>query len=84
MKVGEYTGFRTAWFCVACDGELSNWAVLCSHGRCPLCGHKHDSAVTIVETYERAYRLECIAPWWKFWAAKTRRVYLDDSPERAS
>jgi len=47
-----------------------------SNGRCPLCGNKHANAGTIVKTTEKAYRLERLHPWWKFWKAeKFRRVF---------
>lgn len=67
--------WKTAFFCAACDGELSQRAKMYSNGRCPLCGHKGPGARTIVANKERAYRVERIAPWWKLWTERTRRVY---------
>jgi hypothetical protein len=70
------SGYKTAWFCVSCDGELTDWQVMYSNGRCPKCGFKGESAGTIVDTNERAYRVDL--PWWAPFNRKAFRVYLDE------
>jgi len=74
--------YKTAWFCSGCDGELSDRQRMYSYGRCPLCGFKDGRSVTIVKTTEKAYRLERLHPWWKFWKAeKFRRVFDETESE---
>ena len=48
--------YKTAWFCSSCEGELTDTQRMYSYGRCPLCGHKHERACTIVHTTDRAYK----------------------------
>jgi len=48
--------FSSANLCVKCDGQLDNKERMYNLGVCPLCGFKHRSAVTVVETYYRAFR----------------------------
>jgi len=50
------THWKTAYFCVKCDGQITYYIKMDNHGRCPLCGYKHPDACTIVETYEKACR----------------------------
>ena len=59
--------YKTAWFCVSCNGEVSYGQKMHSHGRCPLCGYKGEKACTILETYEVAYIRKRIpsGSWWK-------------------
>lgn len=68
--------WKTAWFCKNCHGELFFREKMHSHGRCPLCGHKAEGAVTVVATYECAYRMKWVGPWWKLWLPRVR-VYAD-------
>lgn len=70
MRISRY---RTEYRCSSCGRELTNTQVCYSSGRCPLCGVKADSAGTLVERSEHAYRLVS-PPWWKFWA-KPYRYY---------
>ena len=77
MGGGSVMGdWRTAWFCVNCDKRLSNSTVMYSDGRCLHCGYKGEHAGTIVDTYEKAYRVEFSepSPWWKFWVLPKRSV----------
>lgn len=69
--------WRTAWFCVKCNGELTDYQVMYSHGRCRACGHKAEPG-TIVAVSERAYRLRSAGRvWWKPWTWwRTEREYL--------
>jgi predicted RNA-binding Zn-ribbon protein involved in translation (DUF1610 family) len=67
----------TAWFCFDCNAELSWNTVMYSYGRCPHCGEKSGYGATIVNTRERAYYKERIAPWWKFWTPQFKRVFKD-------
>lgn len=70
--------YKTAWFCVNCDREMSYHAVMYSHGRCSMCGFKGEDAATIVETYEKAYKIikEPSGKWWK--PSKKVREYLEE------
>ena len=63
---------KTAFFCVNCNGEITNCQRMYSHGRCPLCGYKDLSAGTIVHVAEKGYRLKRQVSWWKFWVKSTR------------
>jgi predicted RNA-binding Zn-ribbon protein involved in translation (DUF1610 family) len=78
MNVGPW---KTAWYCVSCKERLNEDERYWSHGRCPHCGFKSKNACTIVESYERAYRiieLDSI-PWWKFWAEpRTKIEYMEE------
>lgn len=72
--------YRTAYFCVNCDGEMSDDTRRYNNGRCPLCGFKHPHARTFVACYERGYRLvpsEAAPSWWEFWKRKpVRREFI--------
>ena len=71
--------WRTAWFCVSCNGELTDHQRRYSNARCPLCGHKAEGAITFVRTTERAYRVSRDPRWWKF-LAPVVRVFADGQP----
>lgn len=44
--------------CVNCHKELTINQQFYTNGRCVLCGYKGSSAITIVECYEKPYRLK--------------------------
>lgn len=73
MNVGRW---KTAWFCVSCKERLTEHDRYYSHGRCPHCGYKGEHAGTIIDTFERAYRIVVIdsPPWWKFWVKPTTKI----------
>lgn len=74
--------WRTAWFCVSCEQRLSWDQVMHSFGRCPMCGCKGRHAGTIVDTFERAYRVvrvEHASKWWQFWKPK-RIEWREEDP----
>ena len=75
VKAVDTTTFKTAFFCINCDGEVSHYTKMYSHGRCPLCGYKDPDAATIIKTTEKAYRM-IRRPWWKFWDYK--KEFLND------
>lgn len=64
--------WRTAVLCVKCKAWLNLEEEVMSRGRCPKCGNKGTSTSTIVETYDRGYRLLPRSAWWKLW--ETRKV----------
>jgi len=67
--------WKTAYFCIECNHELSYGQKMGSHGRCPYCGHKGMSSGTIVDVVEKGYKLERINPVWKFWKPQYERIY---------
>lgn len=52
------SGWKTAYLCVNCSREISDYTRMYSGGRCPLCGFKGESAGTIVDTKEKSYYLD--------------------------
>lgn len=72
--------YKTAWFCTACQEELTNNERMYSNGRCPKCGVKGKHAHTVVETTERGYTVDL--PWWAFLNRKAFRVYVDEKDNR--
>ena len=71
-KVYKKGYWRHSIHCVKCDQEMSDSTKMYSSGRCPYCGHKGRNAVTIVDTYERAYRNLYMKPLWMFWQSPVR------------
>lgn len=65
--------WSTAYFCIKCHQELTDFQRMYSNGRCPLCGYKHPSACTIVEVFERPFKWVRINPRWKFWKKQYER-----------
>lgn len=65
--------YRSCKCCVECHGELTIDQVYYSHGVCPLCGHCRSKPSTVVDYYEKVYRLIRINPWWKFWKQQFER-----------
>jgi len=63
--------WKTEHRCVFCDSRLTTAQKYYSNGRCPACGHKGDSAGTIVATTEHPYYEH--RKWLTFW--KSARVY---------
>lgn len=66
--------WKNAKFCSECHNELTTKQVYYNEGRCPHCGYKGPNTLTTVCHYDKGYRLERVAPWWKFWIPK-KRVY---------
>ena len=59
------SSWKTAYFCVNCDKEISHHSVMYNHGRCPLCDFKHPTACTIVETYTKPkIWVKHKSTWW--------------------
>lgn len=69
--------YLTAWFCKNCDHEMTFSVKMGSYGRCPYCGNKGINACTIIDTYEKAYKLKKINPIWMFWKKTFEREYLE-------
>jgi hypothetical protein len=67
--------WRNAYFCKACNKELSKYQYAYSDGRCPLCGVKSARACTFVDCYEKAkrYVITYEPKWYEFW--KKNRGY---------
>lgn len=72
--------YKTAYFCVKCNEEVSDYTRMDSHGRCPHCGFKGRHACTIMDTKERAYCIVWILPevWWKLWTIRAKREYQNN------
>ncbi len=60
--------------CFECGHVLTDRERSYSHCCCPFCGYKDPGSITFVKTTERAYRLERVKPYWKFWIPK-RKIY---------
>jgi hypothetical protein len=78
MNVGPW---QNAHFCVSCKERLTRRERFDNDGRCPKCGFKGKHACSVIDTYERAYRiieLDSI-PWWNFWTKpRTKIEYMEE------
>ena len=84
MKIGPW---KTAWYCVSCKERLTWNERFDNDGRCPHCGFKGKYSGSIIDTFERGYRIVEIdsPPWWKFWVKPTTKIeYKDEELKEAS
>jgi len=70
--------WQTAYFCVDCAEEMTWDQMMNSHGCCPYCGYKGPNADTVVDTYERSYKMVRIAPWWKLCAPQFKQIWKNN------
>jgi hypothetical protein len=70
--------WRTAWFCITCDKELTRKEVIYNYGRCPYCGYKGKNASIFIEVYEKAYQFVKVGSLWKFWQPIVKRKYKEE------
>lgn len=67
--------YKTLFFCINCNEELTYKQKMYSYGRCPKCGFKDKNAATIVQTYEKAYKENSNPTTQKTTADKTSKCH---------
>jgi len=75
-KVGPW---KTAYFCKFCHCEVNYYTKMYSDGRCPWCGEKAETAITIIKTYEKPFRWIKEGPWY---ARKKHREFKSETYHR--
>lgn len=68
----RYSKWYNMFACTSCSHELSHDEKFYNGGRCPHCGYKGQSSVTIVDSKSRGYRYVFHRPWYIFWEIPTK------------